>query len=170
MSSNNYGAVGTSPLTPIPKTPEKLLADLLEANYDEEMTSIPFTDISYFKWFSGYGDIAIYFQEAGHNNVSDSVDHNIQDFDHYTDIHIFVRSLKVDYDNSAEKKAYDLEQWIVKTIIQNNEALASSGIQFIEYEDSRVLPYFMGDNTDYDNLVYRKVLSVYMKIRIIDVS
>jgi hypothetical protein len=28
----------------------------------------------------------------------------------------------------------------------------------------------MGDTTDYDNLVYRKVLSVYSKIRIIDIS
>jgi len=165
---SNYGHVGVNPLAPMPSNPEHQLALLLQNNYDESMTSIPFADIEYEKWFSGYGDIAIYFQEAGHNNVSSSVDHNIRDYDHYVDIHVFCRSMKVDYANSAEKKAFDLEQWISKTILQHKEDLASGGIQYMEHEDTRVLPYFMGDSTDYDNLIYRKVLSVYMKIRVIN--
>lgn len=171
-----YGHVGVTPLAPMSNSPERQLALLLKQKYpsDEEdlesegLKDIKFSDIEYEKWFSGYGDIAIYFEDAGHSNISMSVDHNIQDFDHYTDIHLFVRSMKTDYDNSAEKKAFDLEQWIIKTIIQNNEALASGGIQQMVYENTRVLPYFMGDRTNYDNLVYRKVLSVCMKIRLIN--
>jgi hypothetical protein len=166
--SNNYGHVGVNPLAPMSSNPEHQLATLLKDNYDQSMTGIPFADIGYEQWLTGFGDYSIYFQEAGHNNVSSSVDHNIRDYDHYVDIHVFVRSMKVDYDNSAEKKAFDLEQWISKTILQHKEALKSGGIQYMEHEDTRVLPYFMGDNTDYDNLIYRKVLSVYMKIRVIN--
>lgn len=172
MSNNNYyGAVGTNPLSPIPKSPEKLLADLLKDNYDETITGIPFSDIEgqYGKWFSGMGDIAIFFQDTGHINVSGSVDHNIQDFDHYTDIHLFARSRNADYDDgSGEKMLYDLETWIIKTIVQHNEDLTDKGIQWIEYEDSRDMPYFMGDETNYDNLVNRRIISVFMKIRMIN--
>lgn len=114
------------------------------------------------------GDIAIYFQDTGHVNVSDSVDHNIQDFHHYTDIHLFARSRNVDYDNSGEKMIFDLEKWIIKAINQHKEDLADKGIQYMEFEDSRVMPYFMGDETDYDNLVNRKIISVCMYIRYIN--
>ncbi len=166
--SNNYGAVGTTPLAPMETSPEHLLANLLKDNYDADLTGITFADIAYEKWFSGMGDIAIYFQDTGHVNVSDSVDHNIQDFHHYTDIHLFARSRNVDYDNSGEKMIFDLEKWIIKAINQHKEDLADKGIQYMEFEDSRVMPYFMGDETDYDNLVNRKIISVCMYIRYIN--
>ena len=167
-SDSNYGAVGTNPLAPMDESPEHLLAELLKTNYDAELTGIPLADIQYEKWFSGMGDIAIYFQDAGHINVTDSVDHNIQDFHHYTDIHIFARSRNVEYSSSGEKAVFDLEKWLLKAIVQHKEDLTDRGIQWIEYEDSRSLPYFMGDETNYDNLVNRKVVSVCMKIRMIN--
>lgn len=161
----SYGSVGVSPLAPMANSVEKELADLLENNYDAVLTGVLFTDINYNQWFSGYGDIAIYFQDTGSSNVSGSVDHDIEDMDHYTDIHIFVRSIKADYANSAEKKCFDIEKWIIRTINQHKEDLADKGIQYIEYQDTRNLPYFMGDATNYDNIVFRKVISVYSKIR-----
>lgn len=160
-----YGAVGTSPLSPMVNSPEHQLASMLQTYYNEDITGVPSEDINWEQWFTGYGDIAIYFEDAGSYNVSGSVDHNIEDLDHYTDIHVFVRSLKSDYNESAEKICFDIEKWIIRTLNHRKESLASQGIQFIEYQDSRSLPYFDGDKTDYDNIVYRKVISVYMKIR-----
>lgn len=167
-SSSNYGAIGTNPLQPLPKTPEKLLADLLKSKYEQSMTGVKWKDIRWEQWFSGSGDISVFFQDAGKNNITNSVDHNLQEYDKFIDIHIFARSIKSGYEYSAERIIHGLENWIIKVITQWPLALRDKGILEMEYEDTRDLPYYMGDTTNYDNIINHKIISVRQKIMMLN--
>ncbi|MDN5846519.1 MAG: hypothetical protein L0H53_09630, partial [Candidatus Nitrosocosmicus sp.] len=120
---SSYGSVGVSPLAPMANTPEHELATLLKDNYDQTITGIPLSDINFEQWWSGYRDVAVYFQDTGSFNVGNNLGHRIEDIDSYTDIHIFARSIKSDYASSGEKKCFDIEKWIRKVIQQHNTDL-----------------------------------------------
>ena len=79
--------------------------------------------------------------------------------DHYTDIHVFARSLHDDYERSAVKQLFMLERWIKKVLRQGGLGMASSGIAYAYYKDTRSLP-----TEDETQDIRRIVISVYMKI------
>ena len=157
--SSSYGVIGTSPLSDLGKTPEKLLADYLKANYDVSVTGIPVTSIRWEQWGIAGGDYAIYFQSAGDFDVSRDVSNSFFETDHYTDIHVFARSLHDDYERSAVKQLFALEKGIKKVLRQNGLGMADKGIAYVYYKDTRSLP-----TEDETQDIRRIVISVYMKI------
>ena len=156
---SSYGVIGTSPLRDLDKTPEKLLADYLKTNYDQSVTGIPIASIRFEQWGIAGGDYAIYFQDAGDFDVSGDVSNSFFETDHYTDIHVFARSLHDDYERSAVKQLFMLERWIKKVLRQGGLGMASNGIAYAYYKDTRSLP-----TEDETQDIRRVVISVYMKI------
>lgn len=161
--SSSYGCVGTSPLRDLDKSVEKLLADYLKANYDQSITGIPLTAIKWEQWGIAQGDYAIYFQSAGDFDVSADVSNSFFETDHYTDIHVFARSLHDDYDRSAVKQLFMIERWIKKVLRQNGLGMTDKGICYAYYKDTRSLP-----TEDESQDIRRIVISVYMKIETIN--
>lgn len=159
----SYGVVGTSPLRDLDKSVEKLLADYLKTNYDQSITGIPITAIKWEQWGIAGGDYSIYFQSAGDFDVSRDVSNSFFETDHYTDIHVFARSLHDDYDRSAVKQLFMLERWIKKVLRQGGLGMADKGICYAYYKDTRTLP-----SEDESQDIRRIVVSVYMKIETIN--
>lgn len=155
----SYGVIGTSPLGDLDKSVEKLLADYLKTLYDQSITGIPVDSIRWEQYGIAGGDYSLYFQSAGDFDVSRDVSNSYFETDHYTDIHVFARSLHDDYDRSAVKQLFLIEKWIKKVIRQHGLGLADKGIAAIYYKDTRSLP-----TEDESQDIRRIIVSVYTKI------
>lgn len=157
----SYGVIGTSPLSDLDATIEHNIALFLQANYDQTITGIPSTDIMWEQWFLGMNkDVSIYFEHAGEFDMSMELTWALKESDHYTDIHIFVRSMKLDYNNSADKYLFLFEKWIKKVLREQKEGLKDKGILLMDYRSTRRLPT---DALDQDD-VKRMVISIRSKI------
>jgi hypothetical protein len=160
----SYGNIGTSPLSDLPKTVEKLLSDFLKANYDQTITETPSTDILWDQWYSGsFKDYGIYFQDVGDFDVSTEISWSLFDIDHFTEIHVFARSTHDDYERSADKMLFQFDKWIKKTIRNNKTGLADQGIMVMEYKDARNIPV-EDDMKD----IKRKVITIRTKMMLIN--
>lgn len=163
MSSSSYGVIGTSPFGDLDKSVEKLLVDFLKANYDQSITGIPVTSIKWEQYGISQGDYAIYLQSTGDFDISSEVSNSFFETDHYTELHVFARSLHDDYDRSALKYLFQIEKWLKKTLRQNRLGLANKGIAAIYYKDTRHIPV-EDPTTD----IRRIVVTIYSKILIIN--
>ena len=139
---------------------EHLISGYLYSHYDNTITSISVTSILWEQWFSGStGDYGIYFQNASEQNVSRELSWTLKEYDHYTDIHVFARSLHDDYDQSAENILFKFEKWIKKVIHENKTGLVDKGIAVMEVTGSRNI---MVTNDTED--IKRKIISVWSRI------
>jgi hypothetical protein len=160
----SYGAIGTSPLADIPKSIEQLISDFLKSHYDQSIVGAPSTDILWDTWYTGaFKDYGLYFQDVGDFDMSTEISWSVYDIDHFTEIHVFARSMHDDYERSAAKKLFQFEQWIKKTIRQNKTGLADSGIMVMEFRDSRMVPV-EDDTKD----IRRKVITIRSKTMLIN--
>jgi hypothetical protein len=160
---SSYGVIGTSPLGDLSKTPEKLLVDFLKANYDQSITGIPITAIKWEQWGISQGDYAVYAQSTGDFDISSEISNSFFDTDHFTELHLFARSLHDDYDRSAIKQLFLLESWIKKVLRQNMTGLADKGLAAMYYRDTRDLP---AEDDAQD--IHRKVITIQTKIMIVN--
>jgi len=160
---SSYGAIGTSPLRDISKRPEKLLVDYLKANYDPTATTIPYNNIKWEQWGISQGDYAVYLQQTGHFNVSTEISGTFLQYDHYIEIHVFARSLHDDYDKSALKQLFLIDNWVRKLITQNPSGLSTEGINGMWVQDTREVP-----TEDATDDIRRFIITVYMQIEMVN--
>jgi hypothetical protein len=160
---STYGVIGTSPLGDLSKSPEKLLVDFLKTNYDQSITSIPINSIRWEQWGIAQGDYAVYAQSTGDFDISTEISNSFFDTDHFTELHLFARSLHDDYERSAIKQLFLLESWIKKVLRQNITGLSDKGIAAMYYKDTRDLP---AEDDAQD--IHRKVITIQTKIMIIN--
>jgi hypothetical protein len=161
---SQYGAIGTNPLRDLDTTVEHLIAEFLKANYDAVLTGVPFTDILWEQWYTGFGkDYGFYFQDVGDFDMSTEISWSIQDIDHFTEIHIFARSLHDDYDRSGARSLFYFQKWIKKILREQKTALADEGVMVMEYRDARIIP----PESDKDD-IRRIVITVRTKIMLIN--
>lgn len=159
----SYGVIGTSPFGDLDKSVEKLLVDFLKTNYDQSITGIPITNIKWEQYGISGGDYAVYAQSTGDFDISTELSNSFFETDHYTELHIFARSLHDDYDRSALKQLFLIEKWIKKVLRQNRLGLQDKGISCVYYRDTRHLP-----TEDDQQDVHRIVITIYSKILIIN--
>jgi hypothetical protein len=155
----SYGVIGTNPFGDLDKSVEKLLADFLKANYDQSITNIPVNSIKWEQYGISQGDYAIYLQSAGDFDISSEVSNSFFETDHFTELHVFARSLHDDYERSALKQLFLIEKWLIKTLRQNRTGLADKGIAAMYYRDTRHLPV---ENDTED--IRRIVVTIHTKI------
>jgi len=163
--SSSYGAIGTNPFGDLDKSVEKLLVDFLKAHYDQSITGVTTSSIKWEQYGISQGDYAIYLQNAGDFDVSTEISNSFIEEDHYTELHIFVRSLHDDYDHSAVKQLFLFEKWIKKVLRQNRLGLADKGIACMYYRDTRHLP---AEDDAQD--IHRIVITIYTKVMMINNS
>lgn len=163
MSSNSYGVIGTSPFGDLDKSVEKLLVDFLKTNYDQSITGIASTSIRWEQYGIAQGDYSVYAQHTGDFDISTELSNSFFETDHFTELHIFARSLHDDYERSALKQLFLIEKWIKKVLRQNRLGLADKGIAAIYYRDTRHLP-----TEDDAQDIHRIVITVHSKILIIN--
>jgi hypothetical protein len=161
----SYGVIGTSPFGDLSKSVEKLLADYLKSVYDVTITSIPVNSIKWEQYGISQGDYAIYFQSTGDFDISTEVSNSFFETDHFTEMHIFVRSLHDDYERSAFKQLFLLEKWVKKALRQGRLALQDKGIAAIYYRDTRQVP-----TEDDEQDIHRIVITIHTKILTINNS
>ena len=155
----SYGIIGTSPFGDLDKSVEKLLADYLKTVYDQSITGIPVTSIKWEQYGISQGDYAIYFQSAGDFDISTEVSNSFFEADHFTEMHIFARSLHDDYERSALKQLFLIEKWLKKALRQNRLGLQNKGLAAIYYRDTRNVP--VEDDTQD---IHRIVITIQSKI------
>jgi hypothetical protein len=160
---SNYNVIGIDPPGDLSKTPEKLLVDFLKANYDQSITGIPINSIKWEQWGIAQGDYAIYAQSTGDFDISSEISNSFFDTDHFTELHLFARSLHDDYDRSAIKQLFLIEKWVKKVLRQNITGLSDKGIAAMYYKDTRDLP---AEDDAQD--VHRKVITIRTKIMTIN--
>ena len=158
-----YGAIGTSPLAELDKSVEKLLVDYLKTNYDQSITGVGVNAIRWEQYGISGGDYSIYAQSAGDFDISTELSNSFFETDHYTELHIFARSLHDDYDRSALKQLFLFEKWVKKVLRQNRLGLQDKGISCMYYNDTRHLP-----TEDDTQDIHRIVITIYTKILIIN--
>jgi hypothetical protein len=156
---SSYGVIGISPLGDLDKSIEKLLVDYLKAHYDQSITNIPVTSIKWEQYGISQGDYAIYLQHTGDFDISSEVSNSYFETDHYTELHVFARSLHDDYDRSALKQLFLIEKWIKKVLRQNITGLADKGIAAMYYRDTRHMP-----TEDDAQDIHRIVVTIQTKI------
>lgn len=157
-----YKVLGTSPAGDLPDSIEHMISDLLWTYYDSSITGISATSILWERWFSGSsGDYGLFFQDASESNVSTDQTWALKDYDHYTDIHVFARSMHDDYTHSAEKILFRFEKMIKKIIYEHKTALATKGIQVLEVVGSRNIMI----SSDVED-IKRKIVTVWSRYSI----
>jgi hypothetical protein len=159
----SYGVIGTSPFGDLDKSVEKLLVDFLKANYDQSITGIPVTSIKWEQYGISQGDYAVFLQSTGDFDISSEVSNSFFETDHFTELHVFARSLHDDYDRSALKQLFLIENWLKKVLRQNRTGLQDKGIAAMYYRDTRHLPV---ENDTED--IRRIVVTIQTKILIIN--
>lgn len=155
-----YKVLGANPPAPdLPSSIEHMIADYLYSQYDQSITSVSVTSIVWEKWFTGSsGDYGIYFQSASDMNVSRDLTWQIKDYDHFTDVHVFVRSLDNEYPNNSEEILGKFERWIKKVIAQNPTGLAAKGLQVMEVRQTRDI-LAVSDIED----IKRKIITIWSR-------
>ncbi len=157
-----YGAVGRNPLADLPSSIEHLLAGLIQQYYSQSVTGIAKTAVNWEMWWSNYGDVSIYFQNASDQVVGKELGWRIRDHMHYTDIHIFVRRNIAVYDRSAEELLFKFDKLIKQILMEHKQDLLTSGVLSVEYQRSRMTPsYNEQDNTQ------RLIISVISRYRLV---
>ena len=157
--SSSYGAIGTSPFRDLDKSVEKLLVDYLKTLYDVSITGIPITSIKWEQYGIAQGDYSIYAQSTGDFDISTEISNSFFETDHFTELHVFARSLHDDYDRSAIKQLFLIEKWIKKALRQNRIGLTDKGIAAMYYRDTRQLP-----TEDDAQDIHRMVITIQTKI------
>jgi hypothetical protein len=161
--SSQYGAIGTNPLRDLDATVEHLIAEFLKANYDPVLVGVPLNKVLWEQWGIPTGEYSLYFQDVGDFDMSTEISWSIQDIDHFTEIHIFAKSLHDDYARSGARSLFYFQRWIKKVLREQKTALADQGIMVMEYRDARIIP----PESDKDD-IRRIVITVRTKIMLIN--